>query len=86
MSSETQVRIELFSLTFFPQKNELKIAYGVSLSTQAFEGVVGAGETHFTNEAEVTALSDLAEKIRRQIESDLGLSANSETAEDEDAL
>ena len=86
-SRGNDVRIDIVRVEVTPASAEIKVAYLLSLKNKVFEGAVAGGETQFSNETLGLQLLELVEKIRIQIEQDLGLASASENSvEEEDPL
>jgi hypothetical protein len=85
-SRGSDVRIDIVRVEVTPTSAEIKVGYVLSLKNKVYEGAVAGGETQFSNETLGSQLLELVEKMRVQIEQDLGLASPVETTEDEDPL
>lgn len=69
------LRLDIAKVEVLPVSAQIKVTYIVRLENKVFEGVIGGGETQFMNEELSLQLMSLVEKIRAQIEQDLGIAA-----------
>ena len=69
------LRLDIAKVEVLPVSAQIKVTYIVHFENKVFEGVIGGGETQFMNEELGLQLMSLVEKIRAQIEQDLGIAA-----------
>lgn len=89
--SSEGVHLQVASLDISVTQHTIRVGYGVKLTTAAFEGVVGAGETVFSDPSgEIhEEMFQLVQRIQEAINKDLGLQeagTDGAPANDEDEL
>jgi hypothetical protein len=72
------VDIDIVRVEIAPAKAEIKVTYIVRLQNKVYEGIIGGGETQFSDETLGPQILELVEKIQAQIKIDLGLAPDSD--------
>ena len=75
-SHASDVDIDIVRVEITPATAEIKATYIVHLRNKVYEGVVGGGETQFSNETLGPQILELVEKMQAQIKIDLGLASD----------
>ena len=75
-SHASDVDIDIVRVEIAPATAEIKVTYIVHLRNKVYEGVVGGGETQFSNETLGPQILELVEKMQAQIKIDLGLTSD----------
>ena len=72
-SHASDVDIDIVRVEITPATAEIKVTYFVRLENKVYEGIIGGGETQFSNETLGPKILELVEKMQAQIKIDLGL-------------
>jgi hypothetical protein len=75
-SHASDVDIDIVRVEIAPATAEIKVTYIVHLRNRVYEGVIGGGETQFSNETLGPQILELVEKMQAQIRIDLGLASD----------